>query len=106
PGGITRDKVVRPPRAFTQQELDLTAEFLNRQYSGWTLEAIRTDLLTKLATERERYEGLLRSALALCDPAVLGEEGTRHLHVEGTAQIVGVLELANAAQFRVLLAAS
>src|SRR5215469_18503906 len=49
PGGITRDKVLRPPRAFTQQELDVTAEFLNRQYSGWTLEAIRTDLLTKLA---------------------------------------------------------
>src|SRR5215471_7805446 len=60
PGGATRDKVLRPPRTFTQQELDATAEFLNRQYSGWTLEAIRTDLLTKLATERERYEGLLR----------------------------------------------
>ena len=39
PGGITRDKVVRPPRTFTQMELDATADFLNRQYSGWTLEA-------------------------------------------------------------------
>ncbi len=36
PGGITRDKVLRPPRVFSQQELDATAEFLNRQYSGWT----------------------------------------------------------------------
>jgi heat-inducible transcriptional repressor len=105
PGGATRDKVLRPPRTFTQQELDATAEFLNRQYSGWTLEAIRTDLLTKLATERERYEGLLRSALALCDPAVLGEEGTPQLHVEGTAQIVGVPEFANQAQLRELLTA-
>src|ERR1043165_2672257 len=70
PGGITRDKVVRPPRTFTQMELDATADFLNRQYSGWTLEAIRADLLVKLATESERYEGLLRGALALCDPAI------------------------------------
>jgi heat-inducible transcriptional repressor len=105
PGGATRDKVLRPPRTFTQQELDVTAEFLNRHYSGWTLEAIRSDLLTKLATERERYERLLRGALALCDPAVLGEEGAPQLHVEGTAQIVGVPEFANQAQLRELLAA-
>ena len=105
PGGVTRDKVLRPPRAFSQQELDITAEFLNRQYSGWTLEAIRADLLSKLATEREQYEGLLRSALTLCDPVVLGEETASQLHVEGTSQIVGVPEFANQAQLRELLAA-
>jgi len=105
PGGVTRDKVLRPPRAFSQQELDVTAEFLNRQYTGWTLEAIRADLLSKLATEREQYEGLLRSALTLCDPVALGEETAPQLHVEGTSQIVGVPEFANQAQLRQLLAA-
>ena len=105
PGGITRDKVLRPPRMFSQQELDATAEFLNRQYSGWTLEAIRSDLLVKLATESERYEGLLRGALALCDPTVLGDESYSQLHVEGTAQIVGTPEFADQGQLRELLAA-
>ena len=105
PGGVTRDKVLRPPRVFTQQELDATAEFLNRLYSGWTLEAIRADLLGKLATEREQYEGLLPSALALCDPALLGDETMPQVHVEGTAQIVGIPEFANQAQLRELLAA-
>jgi heat-inducible transcriptional repressor len=105
PGGTTRDKVLRPARLFTQPELDATAEFLNQRYSGWTLEAIRSDLLQKLATERERYEGIVRSALDLCDPAVLGEEGSRELHVEGTAQIVGAAEFSDQAQLRELLAA-
>lgn len=105
PGGITRDKILRPNRLFTQTELDTTAEFLNRQYSGWTLEAIRGDLLQKLATERERYEGLVQSALTLCDPAVLGDEGVSQVHVEGTAQIVGTAEFADQAQLRDLLAA-
>jgi heat-inducible transcriptional repressor len=105
PGGVTRDKVLRPPRMFTQQELDVTAEFLNRQYSGWTLEAIRADLLAKLAQEREQYEGLLRSALALCGPVMMGEETAPQLHIEGTAQIVGVPEFANQVQLRELLAA-
>ncbi len=105
PGGITRDKILRPNRHFTQAELDATAEFLNRQYSGWTLEAIRGDLLLKLATERERYEGIVRSALTLCDPAVLGDESALRVHVEGTAQIVGAAEFADHAQLRDLLAA-
>jgi len=105
PGGITRDKVLRPPRLFSQPELDATAEFLNRQYSGWTLEAIRSDLLVKLATESERYEGLLRGALALYDPAVLNDDNATQLHVEGTAQIAGAPEFSNSAQLKELLAA-
>src|SRR5207245_11671633 len=105
PGGNTRDKILRPSRLFTQGELDATAEFLNRHYSGWTLEAIRSDLLQKLATERERYEGMAQSALTLCDPAVLGDESTLHVHVQGTAQMIGATEFVDQAQLRDLLAA-
>ena len=105
PGGTTRDKVLRPARPFTQPELDTTAEFLNGHYSGWTLEAIRTDLLHKLATERERYEGIVQNALALCDPAVLGDDSARRIHIEGAAQMVGTPEFADQSQLRDLLAA-
>src|SRR5438105_1855900 len=82
PGGKTRDKILQPTRSFTQPELDATADFLNRHYSGWTLEAIRTDLLQKLAAERERYEGIAQNALTLCDPGVLGDESAAQMHVE------------------------
>lgn len=105
PGGNTRDKVLRPTRCFTQGELDATAEFLNRHYSGWTLEAIRADLLQKLATERERYEGIVQNALALCDPTVLGDDSAHRIHIEGAAQMVGAPEFADQLQLRDLLAA-
>jgi len=105
PGGNTRDKILRPTRRFEQRELDDTAEFLNRYYSGWTLEAIRSDLLQKLATERERYEGIAQNALTLCDPAVLGEDLSRQVHVEGAAQMVGALDFASQGQLRDLLSA-
>ena len=104
-GGNTRDKVMRPSRPFTQLELDATAEFLNRNYSGWTLEAIRTDLLQKLATDREQYEGMIGRALTLCDPAVLVDGEASDVHVEGTAQIVGTADFADQAQLRDLLEA-
>jgi heat-inducible transcriptional repressor len=105
PGGNTRDKVLRPGRSFTQPELDATADFLNRNYSGWTLDAIRADLLQKLATERERYETLAQSALTLCDPAMLTETTTQQIHVEGAAQFVGTAEFADQGHLRELLAA-
>jgi len=105
PGGNTRDKILRPHRMFSQPELDATADFLNRHYSGWTLESIRADLLQKLATERERYEGLISGALTLCDPVALGDELSLHIHVEGTAQIVGSAEFADQVQLREVLAA-
>jgi heat-inducible transcriptional repressor len=105
PGGNTRDKILRPPRPFTQIELDATADFLNRHYSGWTLEAIRGDLLQKLANERERYEGIVQSALALCDPVVLGDDRARQVHVEGAAQMVGTGEFADQTQLRDVLSA-
>jgi heat-inducible transcriptional repressor len=104
-GGSTRDKILRPGRLFTQQELDATAEFLNRQYSGWVLETIREDLLQKLASERERYEGLVQNALTLCDPVILGEDAGRRVHVEGTAQIVGSADFTDQMQLRDLLSA-
>jgi heat-inducible transcriptional repressor len=105
PGGNTRDKILRPHRHFTQQELDTTADFLNHHYSGWTLENIRQDLLQKLATERERYEGIVQSALTLCDSSVFGDDLSRQVYVEGTAQIVGSMDFASQAQLRDLLEA-
>jgi heat-inducible transcriptional repressor len=105
PGGISRDKILRPHHAFSQAQLDATSDFLNRHYSGCTLEAIRADLLQKLAIERERYEGIVARALELCDPAVLGDDPARQVHVEGAAQMLGSAEFASQAQLRDLLAA-
>lgn len=104
-GGTTRDKILHPHRHFTQEELDATAAFLNQHYSGWTIQAIRADLLQKLATERERYEGILQSALTLCDPQLLADESSQQVHVEGAAQMAGMPELAGQKELRDLLSA-
>ena len=61
-GGNTRDKIIRTERVFTQPDLDRTADYLNRQYVGRTLESIRADLISRLAQEQERYDLLARDA--------------------------------------------
>jgi heat-inducible transcriptional repressor len=103
-GGATRDKIIRPERAFAQPDLDRTGEYLNRHYVGRTLEAIRADLLSRLAQEQERYGLLVRDALALCDPGVLDQGSTQRIYVEGAAQMAAT-EFTDQAQLREVLAA-
>jgi heat-inducible transcriptional repressor len=103
-GGATRDKIIRPERAFTQPDLDRTGEYLNSHYVGRTLEAIRADLLSRLAQEQERYGLLVRDALALCDPGVLEQGSTQRIYVEGAAQMAAT-EFTDQAQLREVLAA-
>lgn len=104
-GGATRDKVLRPDRRFTQEELDFTAEYLNQHYAGWTLENIRADLLANLASDRERYDRLASNALLLCDPSLLGDGTGGQMYVEGAAQIAAAPEFASQAELQDLLTA-
>jgi len=103
PGGATRDKVLHTQRHFTQEELDRTSDHLNRHYSGWTLAAIREDLLANLAKERQRYDDLTATALTLCDPQLLADTTTRQVLVEGTAQMAATPEFSGQGQFQELL---
>ncbi len=105
PGGTTRDKVLHIERNFTQEELDRTAEYLNRHYSGWTLAAIREDLLAHLAQERQRYDELTAAALTLVDPKLLAETPARQMYVEGAAQMAATPEFSGQGQFQELLEA-
>src|SRR5271168_262826 len=68
-GGQTRDKLIRPERTFRQEDLDRIADYLNRHYIGWTLEAMRADLRKQLEQDREQYGQLAGTALILCDPS-------------------------------------
>jgi heat-inducible transcriptional repressor len=105
-GGLTRDKLVRiEERSFKQQDLDRIAEHLNRIYVGWTLEAMRTDLLAQVEREREQYGRLAKDALLLCDSTVLGDSSERRVYVEGAAQIASTVEFTDQQQLRELLEA-
>ena len=104
-GGVTRDKVVRVERSFAQAELDRTAEFLNSQYRGWTLDNIRADLAARMERERERYDRLAANALVLCAPEILGDRGQPQVYVEGAAQIATAPEFAGQDELRALLGA-
>ena len=91
-GSVTRDKLIRPEKPFTQAELDHVSAYLNAHYAGWTLEAMRADLRLQLTRDRERYGKLAGDALLLCDSKVLGDSGERKVFVEGAAQFASAVQ--------------
>jgi heat-inducible transcriptional repressor len=104
-GGITRDKCIRPARAFLQPELDRIADYLNHHYPCQTLESICADLKAQLQLDRERYEKLASGALMLCDPRLLGEDAERVVYIGGAAQFVSAPEFQDQRQLSELLTA-
>jgi heat-inducible transcriptional repressor len=104
-GGVARDKLIRPERPFKQEDLDCIADYLNRHYIGWTLEAMRADLRKQLDRDREQYGRMADDALLLCDPSILGDGGDRKIYVEGAAQIAASPDFTNQEQLRELLQA-
>jgi len=104
-GGLTRDKLIRPERTFREDELNGIAEYLNRHYHGWTLEAMRADLRAQVEGDRERYGKLAGDALLLCDPSILEDAADRKVYVEGAAQIAASPDFTDQGQLRELLEA-
>lgn len=104
-GSLTRDKLIRPERAFRQEELDHVAAYLNNHYRGWTLEAMRNDLRQQVGRERERYGKLAGDALLLCDTDILGDSSERKVFVEGAAQFASTIQFTSQDQLRELLEA-
>jgi heat-inducible transcriptional repressor len=104
-GGRTRDKLVRPEQPFTEQELDSLADHLNRNYSGWTIEAIRAEMTARIEREQDSHGVLAKRALMLCDPQLLDDDSSRQLYVEGAAEIIAAPEFADPGRLSELLAA-
>src|SRR6266850_819791 len=57
--GLVRDRVMRLD--LPQSELDAAARFINENFRGWTLQAVRTEIAGRLEQERSEYDTLMVS---------------------------------------------
>ena len=85
---LVENRVVRVEDDFTQEELDQAANFLNTEFRGWSLGAVRLEILNHLEAEKILCGRLLRSVATLFMWGALFEEETGPLFVDGTAKIL------------------
>jgi len=85
--GLVRDRVLRLD--LPQAQLDLAARYINENFRGWTMDAMRTELSRRIEQERSEYDRLMHSIEQLYKQGALaGETGTQVVFVDGAANLV------------------
>ena len=100
---IIHNKIIRIDESLSQMELEHTARYLNTEFSGKSLLAIRAEILELMREEKALYDKLLRNAMLLCDRSLEGEEATTgEVYVDGASNILTKPEFADAERMREL----
>jgi heat-inducible transcriptional repressor len=86
--GIIHNKVIRVADEFSQDELDRTASYLNVEFHGKSLVAIRSEIVELMKEEKALYDRLLQNAVLLCEQSLAGEETTGEVYVDGASNIL------------------
>lgn len=86
-GGLVRDRVLRPERDLTLEDLEAAANYINQNFRGWEMEAVRNELAKRVQQERHEYDGLMRSVEQL-QTALSPEGASQNVYVEGAANLV------------------
>ena len=85
--GIVRDRVLRMD--LPQADLDMAARFINENFRGWTMEAMRAELARRLERERSEYDRLMASVEQLYKQGALAtDDSAQMVFVEGAANLV------------------
>ena len=85
--GLVRDRVLRLD--LPQTDLDTAARFINENFRGWTMEAMRAELERRLEQERSEYDRLMTSLEQLYRQGALSADDSAHaVFVEGAANLV------------------
>src|SRR5450631_515027 len=85
--GLVRDRVLRLD--LPQSDLDAAARFINENFRGWTMEALRNELSRRLEQERSEYDRLMKSVEQLYrQGALAADETAQVVFVEGASNLV------------------
>jgi heat-inducible transcriptional repressor len=85
--GLVRDRVLRMD--LPQQDLDAAARFINENFRGWTMEAMRIEIARRIEGERSEYDRIMSSLEKLYLQGALATNDTVHVvFVEGAANLV------------------
>src|SRR4026207_1100354 len=99
---IIHNKVIRVADDMAQDDLDRTARYLNTEFSGKSLLAIRAEIVELMTEEKALYDRLLQNAILLCERSLEGEETSGDVYVDGTSHILTKPEFVDMERMREL----
>jgi heat-inducible transcriptional repressor len=102
--GMVQHKVIEAPEPLGQSQLDEITNYLNQEFSGLTIQQMKTRIAAEMAEERALYDHLRLQALLLSSRALQDELGGQ-VFIEGASNILDQPEFADLERMRRLLRA-
>lgn len=87
---MVRNQVVTLDVSLSQDELNSIRNFVNRNFSGWILAAVRVDLERRLEQESAAYDAILNKLTVLYRGGMLDIGLEPEVHMEGASNLVGL----------------
>lgn len=92
---VTRDRMVRNRvvslgEPVSQDELGSIRNYLNRNFSGWTLSEIHGELKRRFEQQSAAYDELLKKLTLLYSKGLLDIDVVPEVHLEGASNLVGL----------------
>jgi len=87
-GGQISHKVIEPSEPYAREELQQAANFLNAEFKGHTLSAMRQGIMQLLCEEKTLYDQLMARALRLASTTFEGLEPQPSIYIQGTSLLL------------------
>jgi len=101
--GAVQDKLIRVDEPLGQDELERAARYLNTEFSGKSLQAIRSEVLALMREEKALYDVLLRNVALLCEKSLDGGESEGgEVYLDGASNILAKPDFSDIERLREL----
>jgi len=91
---VVRNQVVKLDEPITQDELASIRNYVNRNFSGWVLSQIRTELSRRMERESATYDALMRKLIVLYEKGLLDAGLQPRVFLDGASNLLVSLDLA------------
>jgi heat-inducible transcriptional repressor len=86
--GVLQNKIIPLEKDITQEQLTSISNYLNKEFSGKTIQSIREEILFRFKNEREHYDQLMKKALDLSTRLFAEDIEESSLLVEGALNLL------------------
>jgi len=87
--GLVRDRVLRLTDDLSIGDLEVAANYINQNFRGWEMEAVRAEIARRVQQERDEYDRLMRSVQELyAQGALATDSAMQAVFVDGASNLV------------------
>lgn len=100
-----QNRVIQTSHSYSRAELERIANYLNAQFEGRDLSAVRRNLLNQMQGDREHIDRLMHSAIEMAQQTSESDAGAQDYVLAGETNLMGYEEMSDVTRLRQLFEA-